>query len=605
LKDTLIVKFPLINKAIEIEPGITVLEAARRAGIVVSAVCNGKGTCGSCKVMQIGGNVFPLTPTEKKQLTPAEISSGIHLSCQLNITENSEFLFPPGSLSSTQRLQLEGNETIPDLDSSIKRVPISIQEFNKIPILSGLINDHIKTRFGFHSIEDPELLNSIVSILQKSGSCDLVVDRNAVICALPGNSGIYGLAVDVGTTKIALFLLDMSSGKTIACKGVPNPQVSYGDDVISRIAYTNKTLNGQQILHDVLMEAINKAVNDMCMQASIEFAQLVQAVIVGNTVMHHVITNLPVKQLGEAPYQPVLTEATLIFAKDINLKISPRAMVYFPPNIAGFVGGDHVAMLLSSMESKATGTTVLLDIGTNTEISLIDGENHLCCSCASGPAFEGARITDGIKAVSGAIERVVINGEEVYYQTIDDLAPIGICGSGILDTIAMLYQNGFIDSRGAFTAKTISEKTGQFIIVPAANSGNDQEIKISAHDINEIRLAKAAIRSGIEVLLKEMQMTYIDIDRIIIAGAFGTYLDIRSAQRIGLLPPIPEEKIVTVGNAAGSGAKQLLLSNRKRYIAEQLAQSVHHVELMTHKDYFENFVDAINFPVQSEQEKNQ
>jgi uncharacterized 2Fe-2S/4Fe-4S cluster protein (DUF4445 family) len=336
---------------------------------------------------------------------------------------------------------------------------------------------------------------------------------------------------------------------------------------------------------------------DLCQQAKVGLKQVVDSVMVGNTAMHHLLAGINVHSLGVAPYSPAQIDAMVIPTREIGLRMATGAYVYLPPNIAGFVGGDHVAMLLATQAAKLKKTVIAVDIGTNTEISLIHKGQHWACSCASGPAFEGAHIRDGMRAMPGAIERVMLSDLIVQVHTIDNKPPIGICGSGILDTVAEMRKAGIIDKRGALQKKDqrlrIENGKARFVLVPSEKSGHGREIAIDRADVNEIQLAKAAIRSGVEMLIKTAGIQYDDIERILVAGAFGTYLDIGNAVHIGMFPPLPLEIFQQVGNAAGAGARQMLLSTHQRRQAERLGEHIQYVELAGSKDYTNIFMRAI------------
>ncbi|MDP3721129.1 MAG: ASKHA domain-containing protein, partial [Anaerolineaceae bacterium] len=311
----------------------------------------------------------------------------------------------------------------------------------------------------------------------------------------------------------------------------------------------------------------------------------------------HLLAGLPVHNLGTAPYHPSQVDAMTFAASEIGLKLAENAFIFLPPNIAGFVGGDHIAMLLATRARHTLKTVLALDIGTNTEISLLHKGRHLTCSCASGPAFEGAHIRSGLRAIPGAIERVFIEGSEVKLQTIEDQPAVGICGSGILDAVAELRRNDLIDHRGAFNKQderlVMRDGQPEFVLVPAAHSAAQHAISLNRQDVQEIQLAKAAIRSGIEVLLREADCSAEEIDLFLVTGAFGTYLDLTNCQRIGMFPEIPLKRFKQVGNAAGSGARELLLSTDKRAKAEAMLEKIEYIELTTVKDYVEFYMDAI------------
>jgi uncharacterized 2Fe-2S/4Fe-4S cluster protein (DUF4445 family) len=407
------------------------------------------------------------------------------------------------------------------------------------------------------------------------------------------------LAVDIGTTKLAAYLIDLSRGKTLAKTGEMNPQISYGEDVVSRIAYTNTNEDGREVLQDKVVSRINSMLDRLLHEAQVSREQVVDAVVVGNTAMHHLFAGLPVRQLGEAPYVPGISDSLDMPSQSVGLALSDGTYVHLPPIIAGYVGADHVAMLLATEAVVQDKSVIALDIGTNTEISLITGSRVICCSCASGPAFEGAHIHDGMRAAPGAIERVQIQGQEVRVYTVMGQPAVGICGSGILDAIGQMLNEGLIDHRGGLQEdhpliQRINDEL-IFLIVPASQSGNDRDVIITRKDVNEIQLAKGAIRAGMEVLLREGKLSYEEVEEVIVAGAFGTYLDIRSAIGTGMFPDFPRANFHQVGNAAGMGAKQMLVSSERRRAAEEIARKVEYMELTTHPDFRDEFMKAMVF----------
>ena len=405
--------------------------------------------------------------------------------------------------------------------------------------------------------------------------------------------------MDVGTTKLAAYLVDLASGETLGRVGAMNPQTAYGEDVVTRITYANTADGAAQLLHERLVEELNRMVGELCEQTGAHRAQIVDAVVVGNTAMHHFVASLPVRQLGEAPYVACVSDPVLVRAGEIGLQLDSGATLYLPPNIAGYVGSDHVAMLLASGLADTTRTVLALDIGTNTEISLSHKGAIWSCSTASGPAFEGAHIHDGMRAAPGAIEHVRFHGGAFQVQTIGKVAPIGICGSGILDAVAQGLEAGIIDERGSLVkghplvGRTESGPT--CLLVPAGRSGHGRDVVFTRSDVNEIQLAKGAIRAGTELLLREAGIGAASLDDVIVAGAFGTYLDLESAIRVGLLVDVGRECYRQVGNAAGRGAEQLLLSRERRAMADRLAKRVRYVELTVHRSFTDMFAKSLGF----------
>ncbi|NJD58501.1 MAG: DUF4445 domain-containing protein [Anaerolineae bacterium] len=353
-----------------------------------------------------------------------------------------------------------------------------------------------------------------------------------------------------------------------------------------------------------MVETLNQLIQDLCLKAGTFKApifptQIIEAVVVGNTAMHHLFAGLPVHQLGIAPYVPAVSEALEIEAVRIGLAIAPGAKIYLPPNIAGYVGADHVSMLLATGVWSSTKTAIALDIGTNTEISLVHNNQILACSCASGPAFEGAHIGSGMRAAPGAVERVQVIQGDVRTQTIDGLPAVGICGSGILDALACMLQIGAMDQRGSFTrSHPLVRQTGntpEFLLVDKSQTGTGQDLTISRKDVNEIQLAKGAIRAGVEVLLEVAGIPAEALEEFIIAGAFGTYINVPSAIQIGMFPSLPLERFNQVGNAAGEGARQMLLSTSQRKTAQEVARRVKYVELSNYPGFTNIFSRSLFF----------
>jgi uncharacterized 2Fe-2S/4Fe-4S cluster protein (DUF4445 family) len=431
------------------------------------------------------------------------------------------------------------------------------------------------------------------SRLRTQGWKASVVLRESEVIALDAPSTRWiGLAVDVGTTKIAVYLVDMKSGEIAASSGLMNPQISYGEDVVSRIYTAGKSAENAKKMQSLLVDALNSRVAALCAEIGAEPSHVVDAVIVGNTAIHHLFLRLPMQQLGLVPYVPAIRSAVDIKARDIGLKMAPGGYVHMLPNVAGYVGADHVAMLLGIEMSKMEGVTLALDIGTNTEICLNCNGRMKSVSCASGPAFEGAHIQFGMRAAKGAIERVCMSGTQREIQTIGGGAPVGICGSGLLDGIAQMLQNGVIDASGRMLDHPLVRKRNdrkEFVLVE--RPGED-DITISQKDVRELQAAKAAIRLGIQALIDDAGIEVADIDRVIIAGAFGTFIDVQSAIAIGMLPSLPLERFQQVGNAAGTGARMALISQDSRKAALDIAAKDGYIELACIPDFNNKFAAA-------------
>lgn len=607
-----------VGRRVQMNTGATLLEAAQAAGVELVAVCGGNASCGTCRVRLANGRLSRLSLVEEAELSQNEILAGFRLACQAEPLSDVRIDIPPESLTTPQRLQIEGQGIDISLDPPVISVDVRIPP----PDLYDLRPDVSRLRIALASkkhsavnIPLPVLEILPMQLRAQAWSVRLALRRSSgrgpktLAGVLPGEGYLLGLAVDIGTTKLAAYLIDLSNGQTLAKKGAMNPQISFGEDVISRISYANEHAEGRETLQCRLVESLNQLISELCAEIGQSPQQVVEVVAVGNTAMHHLFSGLPVQQLGHAPYVPVIGDALEISANELGLDIAPGAMVYQPPNIAGYVGADHISMLLAMDVIHASHTTIALDIGTNTEITLSipgqapsgDHNRMLSCSCASGPAFEGAHIQAGMRAAPGAIECVQICDGELHTHTIGGLPAVGICGSGILDAVAQMLSAGMLDHRGVLRPGSpfVRTKNGrsEFLLSAAEKTGSGQDLVVSREDIQEIQLAKGAIRAGIEILLAEAGLVNADIQQFIVAGAFGTYLDLESAVRVGMFPPLPRDRFQQVGNAAGMGARQLLVSAAQRRLAEEIAKEVEYIELTTHASFTSQFIKALVFDV--------
>ena len=597
----IIIDMEPLGRRAEISPGETLLDAARKAGVEIVSLCGGDGWCGSCKIRLASGELEEPTLDELAVLTDEELAEGIRLACQSIPLSDIKIEIPPDSLSTPQRLQTEGQELSIALDPVIKIIDIEMQP----PTLHDLradttrINDAL-TDAGYPPAHFSQAVLTDISdrLRQFHWKPRLIFNENDLVAILAQDAVPYGLAVDIGTTKVAAYILRLDTGEMIDKKGAMNPQISYGEDVVSRIAYTEEHKEGRKELQERIVETLNNIVAEICATHKINPEQIVDAVLVGNTAMHHLFANLPVSQLGLSPYVPAASEPFELRARDLGLNIAPAALINLPPNIAGYVGADHVSMILATEIWKETERNVIAaDIGTNTEITLVSGGEMFSCSCASGPAFEGAHIQNGMRAAAGAIERVQIVDGKVHIYTIEDKPPVGICGSGILDVVAEMRKSEVIDEKGALQVESPlvrpEKPLPEFVLVPAEESGHGHDIALTRKDVNEVQLAKAAIRVGIDILLEEAGIDTDEIDAFIVAGAFGTYINLASAIEIGMFPSLPLERFDQVGNAAGLGAKQMLLSAPAREKALEISRKVKYIELTTHPDFQNKFIKAM------------
>lgn len=590
------VEFEPIGRRVEMPAGSTLLEAARKAGVAVLSVCGGIGICQDCRVRVLKGQLSELTFEENETFSPEELRSGYRLACQAQAFSDTLVDVPPDSLSGPQRLQLESMERTGEIAPRVRAVDFQLPDTS--PAEADSLLQLINRQHGLSIQLHPDFPSdaALEDWLSAHGNTGRAVIRDGrLIALLATGSRLSGLAVDIGTTKIAFFVVDLESGEIICQAGISNPQIAYGEDVIARISYANQSSEHARLMHTLLIDALNNAVAS----AGIATENILDAVVVGNTAIHHFFAGLPVKQLGEAPYLPAVKSAMTLSARSLGLKIADAADVYLPPNIAGYVGADHISMLVDVDMQNAGDTLLALDIGTNTEISLKSNGRMFSCSCASGPAFEGARIDMGMRAAPGAIEKVQLIDGQLDYSTIDNQPPVGICGSGILDAVAAMRADGGIDARGVMQKvhPRVAEREHKkrcYILVPADEKTGQQEVYVTRRDVNEIQLAKGAIRAGLEVLLLEAGITASQIDRFLVAGAFGTYIDLRSAMAVGMFPRLPLDRFQQVGNAAGAGARHMLLSTRLRGTAESLASESNYVELHNYGKFVDLFTAAMS-----------
>ncbi|MFW6102076.1 MAG: ASKHA domain-containing protein [Chloroflexota bacterium] len=594
------IDFEPVGRRGECQKNESLLACARQLGVGINSICGGKGTCDSCKVQVISGTVSKPTPNEHAAFTPQELKEGWRLACQTYPTNNCKIAVPTESMTTPQRVQVEGLElkVSPEPSVRVYQIKLSAPSLEDSQADADRLLEALNQQHKLRCTKiDIGALRTIPDRLRSWKWKSQAVVRNGEVIALhsPTNRQL-GLAIDLGTTKVAGYLIDISSGQTLAAKGIMNPQISYGEDIISRITTVVHSPDNAATLQKLAVDATNELCTDLCTEAGAKPEEILETVVVGNTAMHHLLLRLPVKQLILSPFVPAVSQALEVRAEELGLNIAPGAYVYLLPNIAGFVGSDHVSVLLATDVWQGKETIMALDIGTNTEVSLIYKGKIATTSCASGPAFEGGHIKYGMRAATGAIERLRIDGGKIQYQTIDGGSPVGICGSGILDALAQLYLAGIIDDGGRIldNRPRVRAYKGQreFVLVSKEERKGKPAITVTQNDVRELQLAKAAIRTGIQVLLERSGCAEDDIKQVIIAGAFGTYIDVSSAVAIGMLPPLPLKRFRQVGNAAGMGAKLALISLESRAKAEAVASRVSYIELASSPSFQPTFMQA-------------
>jgi uncharacterized 2Fe-2S/4Fe-4S cluster protein (DUF4445 family) len=607
------VVFAEYEKTTQLSLGNNILDAAKKVDVNISAVCGGRGLCGKCRVVVKEGaqNLEPASRLEAMSLSKEELAAGYRLACcaLLNREGTTVVDVPPESRVEQQRLLVAGIETAVSRNPSVKKFLIHLSQpslenikSDAETLLEGLIDQRRpKLRIGFDA-----LIQLPIAIREGHWTITATLrDEQEVICVEPGDTTnrTYGLAVDVGSTKIAAYLLDLNEGKVVATASSPNPQIPYGEDIISRVSYASKDEKNLKQLQGVVIACINKLLRETCEKAGVNFSEVYDAVLVGNTVMHHLFLGISPRFVALSPYPPAVSSSISVRAKDIGLKTNPAANVYVPPNVAGFVGADAVADVLATEICKSKSLSIMIDIGTNTEIVLGNDQRTISCSCASGPAFEGGHIEFGMRAEPGAIENVYVDPSnlEPGFKTVGDARPRGICGSGIVDAVAAMLKSGIINRYGLIDTKLTSpriRKNGvpQYVLSWKEENDVGHDIAVTQRDVQEIQLAKAAIYSGATILMKHLHVEPREIQKVFLAGAFGTYVDPQSAVIVGMYPDVPLERVHFVGNAAGSGARMALLSREVREDSDRIVQQIEYVELAADPSFQREFTEALQLP---------
>lgn len=588
--------FPQLDREIVAEPGETIFQTARRSGLRIVGACGGRGACGTCTVQIMDGEVQHI---DGRVLAPRTARNGQQprgrwmRACQVRPRADCTIEVEPRSLAPVVRAEAEPRgEEVLALDPAVASVGLSVPAATLEDPLADAdrVLHAAATRWTSLDITAAQQLPAML----RSGRWTLDVRLHGceAIGFSPAGSPLLGLAIDLGTTNVAGFLIDLRTGARLASLGIENPQVVWGADVISRINHAMRDAASAEHLRNAATAAINAIAHDLAQAVGASAADIVDVAVCGNTAMHHLLAGLPVQQLGRSPFVAAAREAMNVKARDLGLSVCSGAYVHLAPNIGGFVGGDHVTALLATEPKWSSATSALVvDIGTNTEISLIRGGDIVTASCPSGPALEGGHIACGMRAAEGAVERVAVADGRLTLAVIGSGKPVGICGSGVIDTVAALRKAGELSDAGRLAAghPDVAEIRGQRAAILA------KDIYFTQHDIRAVQLAKSAIRTGMDLLLKHIGLVEAKLERVIIAGAFGAYIDIRSAIAIGLLPDLPLERFQQVGNAAGLGIRQMLASQRARERAAEIAARCRYVELSTRPEFQKTFMHNIGF----------
>jgi len=587
---------------------------ANALGVFIRSDCNGDGTCGKCRVIiaEHGESLGELTYSEQDLLTEREIQEGYRLACQVHVKENLVVRIPEETGLRIRQVQSTGLERKMRLNPSAKKIHVRIPP----PTLSDVLPDSerlVQTLKDSGQPADLRIDSDLLPVLPRLlRECEwdvtAVLPTSGQVCALERGdttSQIYGYAVDIGTSKLVGVLVNLVTGETLNTLFVENPQLVYGEDIMSRMSFAMKAQENSLKLRSSVLSAINQLLERSCAMVRITPGQVYELVIVGNSAMHHFLLGIESRYLALSPYVPALKGAIDLRAKDVGLLAHPHANVHVLPLIAGYVGADAVADVLASGMREADELSLLLDIGTNTELFVGSRSGIVSCSCASGPAFEGAHIRQGMKAVHGAIERVRVEPTKlnVEYEVVGEGKPVGICGSGILDAVAELLKCRVIDSKGRFQKidhKRLVEVSGDraFVLAWGDKTSTGDPVVITQRDIGEVQLAKAAIHAGCVVLMNRVGVKESDLKRVYIAGSFGNYVNPANAKLLGLIPEVPTEIIRFVGNTAIAGAKMCLTSVEARREAKAIGEQVRYIELGADPDFSKQFAASMYLPHQ-------
>lgn len=577
----------------------TLLEAARRASIGLRSECGGRGLCGRCRVIIDDREaVGPPTAAERRLLSGPELGRGYRLACQTRILGDLVVSVPPESRVEAQRIEVRGLSRFVELEPMVWKLHLKL-EMARLGDRRGDL-ERVLEAIGGDVEADWEAVKALPEALRRGEwEATATLWGDTLIALEPGDTTehLYGLAIDVGTSKIVVQLVNLSSGEVLSTGAVENPQAIHGEDIMARLTYAMESRENLEELRRLALKGVNKALEKAVSKVKAERSMIYEAVVACNTAMHHLFLGLEPRYLAVSPFTPVVRQGFNVKAQDLGLNINRGGRIHMPPVVAGFVGADAVADIIATGLYEDEGLSLLIDVGTNTEVILGNREELWACSCASGPAFEGAHIKDGMRAVKGAVERVWIDEErEVRYKTIGGVKPLGLCGSAVIDALAEMLKRGILNSHGRIVAQGPRVRSGppaEFVIAWGEETATEREIVITERDINEIQLAKAAIYTASKMLMERKGVKPGDIERLYIAGAFGSYLSPENAKEIGMIPDIPSERISLVGNTAVEGARMMLISKRMRDEAERIAEEIRYVELSNDPDFLKEYPRAL------------
>ncbi len=616
------------QKDIEVDKGITIMEAAQKAGVYINSLCGGNGVCGRCKV-QVSGDMVLADKDSISLLSKDEIKKGYVLACQARIDHDMEIVIPPESrLEEQQILMGEGMMDYSKPESLlVPKVhadpltffePISQKIYLELqpPAAGDNISDadriirelRKKTDYQYFKIPLHCLQGMAMKLRDNEWKVTATISRNnnswliSQIEAGDTHDRNYGLAIDIGTTTVVAQLINMDTGNVEGVAGSYNLQAHYGEDVISRMIFACGVGQGLDPLHKAIIKNINNLIEILAGKKGIDREQITAIVAAGNTTMSHLFFSLTPCSIRLDPYVPTASSFPRVEARQLGININSNGILETIPAVASYVGGDIVAGVIACGIADHIETKALIDVGTNGEIVIGNNDWMVCCSASAGPAFEGGGIRNGMRATRGAIERIKIEDNKLTYRTIGGSRPRGICGSGLIDCIYAFVTNGIIDNDGKFKAASnrerIIERDGerQFIVVYPQDTETGKDLTITESDIANIIRSKGAVFAAIKSLADYVGLKFRDIDTLFVAGGFGSYLDIPRAVGIGLLPDIDPERIRFVGNSSLMGARIALLSGHALDRAEDIAKGMTNIDLSIYHSFMDEYVAAMFLP---------
>jgi uncharacterized 2Fe-2S/4Fe-4S cluster protein (DUF4445 family) len=614
----------------DIESGKTVLAAAQELGVAIESLCGGKISCGKCKVrvdcspLEKGGleelRFSPFSAEEERFITEDEKKAGFRLACSVQLYSDALVFVPEESRGVQPVIRKEAREIAVELNPAVKAFYAELP----IPTLHEPTGDFerllrtLERSFGLKNLSiDFQALRLLPQKLREAqwkATAMVWMDRE-ILDLQPGKvEDHYGAAVDIGTTTVAAYICNLRTGRVVSTGSMMNPQVAYGEDVMSRISYVmGNPEEGLKRLQETIIHGLNGLIQNAAQAARISSRAILEMTVVGNTAMHHIFLGIDPHSLGVSPFPPAAHHSQNIKARDLGLKVHPAAYVHVLPIEAGFVGADNVGVLISETPYQKDEMALTIDIGTNGELVLGNRKKLLSSSCATGPALEGAHLRFGMRAAPGAIERVRINPEtlEVRYRVIgqdrwndecipEEVQARGICGSGIIEVVAEMFRAGVVEKSGRINGNLSSprlrkiEKGYEFVIAWARETALGQDLTVSTSDIRSVQLAKGALYSGAKIMMKRLGVNR--LDKVVLAGGFGSYVDPERAMILGMFPDCDLKDVISVGNAAGDGARIALLNRDKREEADRVAREVEYIELTVYPEFTMEFAEAMAFP---------